>query len=50
MLGKLIILMSLIILPLSGQKNIHDRWDNELKKYVSYEGKVNFDWLSFRYS
>ena len=42
MLGKLIILMSLIILPLSGQKNIHDRWDNELKKYVSYEGRVNY--------
>ena len=42
MLGKLIILMSLIILPLSSQKNIHDRWDNELKKYVSIDGRVNY--------
>ena len=41
MFGNLIILAFLTILSPNDQKNIHDRWDNELKKYVSDYGKVN---------
>ena len=42
MFGNLIILAFLTILSPNDQKNIHDRWDNELKKYVSDYGKVNY--------
>ena len=42
MFFKILALSVFLLSPFSYQKSIHDRWDVELKKYVSEEGIVNY--------
>lgn len=45
MIWKFWIFLSMLLKPLDGQRNIHERWEGQLQRYIAPTGVVNYsDW------
>ena len=51
MIWKFCISLLILLQPLDGQRNIHERWEGQLQRYIAPTGRINYqDWQKERHA